>query len=483
MLGLTIRLRLGAYDAAAIDDPLSPEWPPHPARVFCALVAGGPTDAEWAALRWLEAQALPEVHAPAELSRLSPEQFLVTNNRAESGGGSQTHPGRKHMTRVKPRLLPRRRVFRVVWPSAQPTDADLAALASLARRVPYVGRVTSDAEVTVSDHVEPDDGLAIYEAIALRDAEVDLRVPYPGYCDWLAAAFEEDRHAWEESRRAGYRVRPITADPSDDVIPSPYAALLVLGIEGTSRLAASHTAAITNQLHRAAIGLVEAELGAAPTAVSGHDGEEPHVAYLTLPNVGTPPHLPGTGQRFVARNPHADGRVLGVALAIPRDSGVTEADLHRCLVAPQQGTGLDHLVLGRLGKIGLLHDHGGRRAEGLAAARWTRPARWWATATPLVLDRFPKPGRDDVGALVADALVTAGYPRPVDVRVSRTAFLPGAPVLGRSAVQRRAGMPVRPWCHAWVRFPEAVAGPVIAGSMRFRGVGLFAPLATSEAVA
>ncbi|MEO6629879.1 MAG: type I-U CRISPR-associated protein Csb2, partial [Aquihabitans sp.] len=144
MLCFTVRLRLGTYDAAMVDDPLLPEWPPHPARLFCALVAGDPSPAEWDALRWLEALPPPEVHASQALGHQSAEQFLVTN-RTEAAGGSQSYPGRRQTVRVKPRLLPASRRFHVVWPAAEPSAEHRANFAALAGRVPYIGRVTSDA--------------------------------------------------------------------------------------------------------------------------------------------------------------------------------------------------------------------------------------------------------------------------------------------------------------------------------------------------
>jgi CRISPR-associated protein Csb2 len=388
MLCFTVRLRLGAYDAAMVDDPLSPEWPPHPARLFCALVAGDPTADEWDALRWLESQSAPEVHASGELTRQSPEQFLVTN-RTDAAGGSQT--GRRQTVRVKPRLLPARRQFHVVW-SAEPSADHRASLAALARRVPYVGRVTADAEVHVGDRVESDDALDIYEPVELRDAEVDLRVPYPGYSDRLSAAYED-------GRRAAYRRRPETITSSAEPIGSPFESLLVFAIDGRSHLGASHTAKVTEQLRRAVIRLMEDGLGMVAPMISGHGADHrEHVAYLALPNVGTPARLPGENGGFVARNAHADGRLLGVALAIPRCELSDTTALHRCLVG--SATPLDHLTLGSSGVVPLRAVVSGD-AYTLAPLRWTSPSRWWATTTPVVLDRFPKPGRDDVAELVA----------------------------------------------------------------------------------
>ena len=59
------RLRDGRYDAAGIR-PDEPEWPPHPARLFCALVASAGAAADWAALRWLEEAGPPQVWANPE---------------------------------------------------------------------------------------------------------------------------------------------------------------------------------------------------------------------------------------------------------------------------------------------------------------------------------------------------------------------------------------------------------------------------------
>ena len=62
-ISISVRLRHGRYDAGG-DRPSEAEWPPHPARVFCALAAAASTDAAWAALRWLEAHPAPRSMEP-----------------------------------------------------------------------------------------------------------------------------------------------------------------------------------------------------------------------------------------------------------------------------------------------------------------------------------------------------------------------------------------------------------------------------------
>src|SRR5512143_3042070 len=66
MLAIEIELLTGRYAATAFSDRGAAEWPPHPARLFSALVAAlhdhDPVDAlEREALLWLERQAPPSL--------------------------------------------------------------------------------------------------------------------------------------------------------------------------------------------------------------------------------------------------------------------------------------------------------------------------------------------------------------------------------------------------------------------------------------
>jgi CRISPR-associated protein Csb2 len=45
-LSILVRLRHGRYDAATLR-PSIPERPPHPARLFSALVVSSTTEADW----------------------------------------------------------------------------------------------------------------------------------------------------------------------------------------------------------------------------------------------------------------------------------------------------------------------------------------------------------------------------------------------------------------------------------------------------
>ncbi len=66
MLTLEIELLTDVYRASLVDQSAA-EWPPHPERVFSALVQawgdGGQRAEERAALEWLEALVVPHIEA------------------------------------------------------------------------------------------------------------------------------------------------------------------------------------------------------------------------------------------------------------------------------------------------------------------------------------------------------------------------------------------------------------------------------------
>lgn len=87
MLALRIQLLTGRYVATAYNDRRRAEWPPHPARVFSALVATHceaepPDPAERAALAWLETQPAPEIVATDAAPRDVVDVFVPVNDAA-----------------------------------------------------------------------------------------------------------------------------------------------------------------------------------------------------------------------------------------------------------------------------------------------------------------------------------------------------------------------------------------------------------------
>jgi len=480
-LSIVARLRDGRYDAAAIR-PSEPEWPPHPARVFCALVASAGEAADWAALTWLETAGPPQVWAsPVEETAVTRAAGFVVINATERGGGNLTRPGRSNGYRQRTTVMPADHEFALVWPDAEPDDATLGRLVRLARRVPYVGRSTSSVELTVvPDVVEGKASWTIYRPAPLGTPGGRLlRVPYPGYVDALRAAYDRGDRAWEFSRPRAYVAnRPLVASTVDvegidavDVgsadrspadtgpVAGPYQDLLVWGIQrGRMAISGDRILGVTAALRKAVLSRVPDPI---PTLISGHGADgQPHVAYLGLPSVG---------------HRYSDGHVLGVAVAVPR---ALAADDRRTLLRAllDEADPLANLTVPWGRPLELEYRPERTQPWGLVPERWTagrRGASRWVSVTPVMLDRFPK-RHHGVAELLARSLVAAGYPEPQAVDI-----LPTTPVRGGVHRPRSAtlpeGRPRRPFVHCRVEFATPVVGPVIAGSLRYLGSGLFVP--------
>ena len=85
MLAIGIELLAGRYTATQFNDRSRAEWPPHPARLYSAMVAAwadsdNPDPGERAALCWLEEQGAPEIHCGAERPRAVVTHFVPVND-------------------------------------------------------------------------------------------------------------------------------------------------------------------------------------------------------------------------------------------------------------------------------------------------------------------------------------------------------------------------------------------------------------------
>ena len=174
-----------------------------------------------------------------------------------------------------------------------------------------------------------------------------------------------------------------------------------------------------------------------PEAISGHrpDGRptlSPHVATVPIPHVAFP---------------HADGRMLGVAVSVPDSiDGMSRTALHRA-IGLWERTVLDDrdhrrgyltLVMGSRSEVHL------RRVPGVSELKqlrprvwWHRPSRRWLSATPVALPRHPGSLTRGSHAVRAKAWERAeasvklacehvGLPDPSEVRLSLGPMMSGA---------------------------------------------------------
>ncbi len=479
MVAIGISYLMGWSLATNSADRESPEWPPHPDRVFMALAAAHyETDGdngEWEALLWLERQGAPSMWASDATQRETMTTYVPVND----SPALSRRTGRRlspQQVRVGLQLLPENRPRQprqfpvaipldprvyLVWPDS-PSPEVRAGLESLCNKVVRVGHSASLVQAWVEDD-PPEPNLVPTAGVAQHP----LRVSGHGRLEHLKAQYQSERRP-ERSRWVAYaRLRPdIQPEAPTSVF---HRLLLVLRRVDGRRMGLESTLILSNKLRNAVVKHCPQPV---PEWVSGHtaDGrpsQEPHLAFLPLAFVGSE---------------HADGHLLGFALAIPKH--VDQAEQRRCL-SPVLGFDEDgsprRVCLYDGANFEWLLEMEDRASPPVALRSevWTRPARRWSTATPIVFDRHPK-GRDkeeQAERMVEEACERIGLPRPVDVVLSPVSLHIGVPH-SRSfpAIRRKSDNGRLQHLHAVVSFAEPVAGPVILGAGRYRGYGLCRPV-------
>ena len=483
MLAIRCQLLGETFEGGAPEDPGAAEWPPSWMRLFSALVAvADHTDPpEVELLEKLEQLQPPAIVADPPALADAPEmaferQAWVPTNKVEGKDATTTLPGRKNAARGWARFVPRSPDILYSWEDDPLTDAERALLASLCRRVPYLGRSTSPVIVEVVDAGVLEEGVLVPASSREEDPDsTDLptypvRVPFSGALAALRDAHERKNAGkpgdpWAVGAYVDYRPRVRRSHPP--TIRGPFRELVIFALGGPQR-DGRHAVEFTDLLRKA----VMANLPRPLPAVHGHGpSESPRCAFLALPFVG---------------HPHADGHIIGLAVAVPELEPADLRDLWWALGATAE-RGLSSPVLGQFTLQRLAPVEQRRAPLALQAWRWTRPSDTWVTAYPAVLDRFVK-DRKEIPALIRQTILNSGFPEPIEITSALRPFsgtLPGALDLHPRETTRpghREGF--RPYRHLYLRFAAPVRGPVVIGSMRHYGLGLCVPVtspATSAA--
>lgn len=518
MFALGIRYLNGWAMATHPADRHRAEWPPHPDRLFMALAAAhfetGEDGTERAALEWLERQGAPELHVSDCHRRDVLTAYVPVNDNANpcDGKGKPYQPmrdlgvGRNRQPRSFPVAVPHDPVCFLRWPEAAPSSNYLTALEKLCAKVTSVGHSASLVQVWV----EPQPPQPTLVPLQGLGGKYRLRVPSQGRLSDLerrynkvavneyAALRRECMSASSKRRKEIAKIiedrfanrEPTTLRPDPGLwwaygnptpasaTPSPIssvfdASLLVLRRVSGPRLGLESTLQVSAALRDTVMTLCPQPL---PEWVSGHlaDGSpsrRAHLAYFPLPHVN---------------HPHADGHLMGMAIAIPRE--VSCDDQHRVLNAllfDRSRNGIPRTIELRMGRIGVwtvvLHEED-ITATALMPETWTAHptgVRHWATVTPITFDRHPKQ-EGDLERMIATACERIGLPCPVNVIPVPVSMFIGAPH-GRQfpCLQRKTGGSMH-HTHAILTFDEAIVGPVLLGAGRYRGYGLCRPISERE---
>ena len=494
MTSLGIRYLTGNCVAADVAQESRPEWPPHPARVYMAMVAShfetGAVPAEREALLWLEQQGPPSIFASEEQPRSPVEVFVAVNDEAGIGMSRNRQP------RSFPSCRPDQDTVWLTYTSKAPKEV-YEALAALCRKVTRVGHSSSLVQMWMGDCAGER-----HTWLPSVKGKTRMRVIAPGVLELLERSFNgrEIEAYWElqakleivtgkEAKQVKDEIKarfqdgaPMASRPQlsnwaayakveaelETVTPyqGPFDSnVLILECEREGPiLGIETTLALTGSLRNA---LLKFHQEKCPAWVSGHDADgavtrQPHLAFFPLPFVG---------------GAYGDGHLLGVGIGVPRGTDTEEI---RKYLGPflYDGEGKARSIkLWKTGepawewKVQLATES---TAKTLRGETWTRPSKFWASVTPVVLHHYPDQGKpQDAERIVREAFRSAGLPEAEELRIRPVSVLQGGGHAKDMPKMEHGGSGLtRYQTHVMVRFAERVEGPVLLGRGRFRGYGL-----------
>lgn len=475
MLTLEIELLTGVY-RASLPDGSEAEWPPHPERLFSALVQawadGGRPEQERAALEWLECLAPPSIEAAIHVARRDSPTVYVPPNDPKGSDLAALPSHRKRQARTFLAAVPESPLVRFHWDTEPPAE-HAKAIGALAGRVVCLGHSASLVRCSLVASKPPE--LPLWSPS--ESGEVALRMVYPGRLEdlehWYSTAGGKNAERPRTRRVVQYG---IVSGPPRNLARSHFGGRgdwVVFEDVGGWRpdlLAFGHVA------RRLRDALMSVGPQPAPESLSGHaeDGSptgRPHVAFVPLANVG---------------HSHSTGDLLGVAVVLPRDLPREERrpilqSLARFAGVDAGGEPIARLRLTAEREWLLARTANPSRAS-LRPGRWCGASRVWASVTPVFLDRFPrKDDPEEEAGIVAAACRNIGLPEPVEIQLHKHSAVSGAPSAyfsgrGDWSLPRDSHFRARPRRHVVLRFDEPVEGPVILGAGRFHGFGLCLPL-------
>lgn len=529
-MSITISLQFpaGRYVAASWSDKNTVEWPPHPARLCLGLLdalhkAGEPAD-EREQLLWLCRQKPPILIVPSKtlITEALLDGVYVPQNPSNAESINASRKARSFPTVFLDSDEPT--VF-FQWPDIELSDNDFSCLSKLLGRVPRLGHSSSVVMVTLRK--TPPDLSASWQCFSpisaelLRTPDFQLRVPWDGLIESAEAAFDakgrEDERLELVDRflKAGTRLREgrtlkAAASPrgrhdphhqwcgysevsSSETYRTPWDShvLLLEKTSGTS-LGLESIWQISETFHRTLIDRWSRNpsLGQIPAWLSGHSqrvGESGSTAPTSLPHLSIFPlaHV----DAFVT---HCDGHLLGLGLALPRPeiAGVSVPEFRitwrNALTALlNEDEQVELCPADKSWRWCLRPVSSVSPPKALRAKRWTGASCHWASVTPVILDQHPKPHfrkdpvkwEESCQNILRTSCARIGIQEPQKVMVSAHSALHGVPTsYSFEAPEKRLGRPARFHIHAILEFFEPVEGPLMLGSGRYRGYGLFMPL-------
>jgi len=488
-----------------------PEWPPHPARLFYALVSAlhvfrseaseGGDAKEREALEWLEARDHPHVVA-ARRSQIGARSVVTHHVPANDPDGIKHLPEQRGKSeRQFPTLLLSVQTSRVhySWPGITPDETQQASLRQLFDRVSYLGHSSSLVALSLNsdDSVAPAGDFIRWEPTSNGRGTIALRSFSKGLLQLLDQVYEPNEFSQQNYRLPHESVLYAEARNADEIEPSVATShfgeqWIVYRFPDWARIPMPAVLSLTTNLKTEACRLAdEARLDPALKALlsghqpgSGHPYEGAHVAFIGLPYVG---------------HSNASGALFGLAAILPRESpdehrrpdlDSIRRVLQQIESVPFRGQPVP------LKRVKAQDFSRPALPDTLRPARWCRGAKIWASVTPVALDKYPgflfgrarktdgevtrtEKALAEACASLRQSCVNIGLPAPVGVDVSRFSWVePSPPVSAFVAPKHADRKPPSVLAHVRLEFGEEVGGPLLLGRQRYLGLGLFRPISS-----
>ncbi|HZT94492.1 MAG TPA: type I-U CRISPR-associated protein Csb2 [Gaiellaceae bacterium] len=490
-LVLYVRLHDGRYHGEG-------DWPPSPARLFQALVAGaglgGPLgDDVRSALQWLEEQEAPTIAAPRAWRPGRGVLYYMPNNDSDSIGGDPARISKRTAKVFRPHFFDAEISFVYAWPLA--TDDQAArAVCSLAELVYQLGRGIDMAWAwgEILDGEALDALLTHYPGCVFRPSvgrsTLVLPAPLPGSLESVERRYRASGDRFRYGR-GGRTVRVVFRQPPRPRFrrvsyespparrlyelrqPTPESAFapwpLVRAPDLVVRLRDAAVARLENALPQRKAEVARVLIGRKPDGTNdGPTGAR--VRIVPLPSIG---------------HPQADRDIRRVLVEVPAQCPLRADDVWWAFSGLQLFDPVTGELLGAV--LTSATDESMLRWYGIAdAGSW----RTWRSVTPVALPPVRRPRADErarrqahAAAAVVQALRHAGLrSSPETVRVQREPF-ESKGVGAESFATRTRFTRDRLW-HVEVTFPEPIHGPLVIGDGRFLGLGVLRPVDRSEGV-
>ena len=460
MLVVSVELLHGTFrgdpDGTANTGGLSRgEWPPSPSRLLAALVAADGTGkrcrvTDGSELRWFVRLPPPDIHADAAPCHQPLEpRYVVVPPKSPRKSTHMEYVGRTG-ARIRPgyRVTPRhpRVVYR--WDTEVPPGI-FDALRRRVARIGYLGAADTPVRVRVADKM-PD--VELSEGVYRPDPAGDLAVSVPeeGDLELLDRMFD----AWStHGPSVGRSQFPALRHRVGYRSPTGRASVDPGGVVAWLRLASGvvgrQVSNVTAVFKEAVLSRFQAIHGEPPPVLHGHGFRRKGfdlARYLALPDVG---------------NRRSRGDIHGLALWLPPGSDSPErARIREAALSVKR-------LYGHSVDVSVRPSTNDSDIAAATPRRWTRTARCWSSAFPVVHERRVPVELKEVARWCRHA----GLPSPSAYRTARAPFVPGGVDLAPVEVNR-PGRGGRPYSHVMIWFEVPVTGPVVLGSARQRGLGL-----------